>query len=126
MGMALYSLLLAVGLVVCSPWWLARMVRYRAGMGQRLGRVPAQRMQPCRLLNPDTTSSSKRGLLSRFAWIATSEFPRDRVQSRLTVEVTREWSVLREPRKIQAGRRSSKEGLRGRILPRERILPEGP
>ena len=41
MGMALYSLLLAVGLVVCSPWWLARMVRYRAGMAQRLGRVPA-------------------------------------------------------------------------------------
>ena len=42
MGMALYSLLLAVGLVVCSPWWLARMVRYRAGMAQRLGRVPAE------------------------------------------------------------------------------------
>ena len=42
MGMALYSLLLAVGLAVCSPWWLARMVRYRAGMGQRLGRVPAE------------------------------------------------------------------------------------
>ena len=41
MGMALYSLLLAVGLVVCSPWWLARIVRYRVGMGQRLGRVPA-------------------------------------------------------------------------------------
>jgi 3-deoxy-D-manno-octulosonic-acid transferase len=41
MGMALYSLLLVVGLVVCSPWWLARMVRYRDGMGQRLGRVPA-------------------------------------------------------------------------------------
>ena len=41
MGMALYSLLLAVGLVVCSPWWLTRMVRYRAGMAQRLGRVPA-------------------------------------------------------------------------------------
>jgi 3-deoxy-D-manno-octulosonic-acid transferase len=42
MGMALYSLLLMVGLVVCSPWWLARMVRYRAGMGQRLGRVPTK------------------------------------------------------------------------------------
>jgi 3-deoxy-D-manno-octulosonic-acid transferase len=40
--MALYSLLLAVGLAVCSPWWLARMVRYRAGLGQRLGRVPAE------------------------------------------------------------------------------------
>ena len=40
--MALYSLLLAVVLVVCSPWWLARMVRYRAGLGQRLGRVPAE------------------------------------------------------------------------------------
>ncbi len=42
MGMALYSLLLVVGLAVCSPWWLARMVRYRAGMAQRLGRVPAE------------------------------------------------------------------------------------
>ena len=42
MGMALYSLLLVVGLVVCAPWWLARMVRYRDGMGQRLGRVPAE------------------------------------------------------------------------------------
>lgn len=40
--MALYSLLLLVGLVVCSPWWLARVVRYRAGMRQRLGRVPAE------------------------------------------------------------------------------------
>jgi 3-deoxy-D-manno-octulosonic-acid transferase len=42
MGMALYSLLLMVGLAVCSPWWLARMVRYRAGMAKRLGRVPAE------------------------------------------------------------------------------------
>ena len=42
MGMALYSLLLVMGLAVCSPWWLARMVRYRAGMGQRLGRVPTE------------------------------------------------------------------------------------
>jgi 3-deoxy-D-manno-octulosonic-acid transferase len=40
--MALYSLLLAVALVLGTPWWLARMVRYRAGMGQRLGRVPAE------------------------------------------------------------------------------------
>jgi 3-deoxy-D-manno-octulosonic-acid transferase len=42
MGMALYSLLRVVALAVCSPWWLARMVRYRDGMGQRLGRVPAE------------------------------------------------------------------------------------
>jgi 3-deoxy-D-manno-octulosonic-acid transferase len=42
MGMALYSLLLMVGLAVCSPWWLARMVRYRDGVAQRLGRVPAE------------------------------------------------------------------------------------
>jgi 3-deoxy-D-manno-octulosonic-acid transferase len=41
MGMALYSLLLMVGLALSSPWWLARMIRYRAGMGQRLGRIPA-------------------------------------------------------------------------------------
>ena len=46
--MALYSLLLLAVLVVGAPYWLARMVfsskdsgRYRAGLGQRLGRVPA-------------------------------------------------------------------------------------
>jgi len=42
MGMALYSLLLVVALLLGAPWWLARMVRYRAGMAQRLGRVPAE------------------------------------------------------------------------------------
>jgi len=42
MGMALYSLLLAMVLLLCSPWWLARRVRTRAGMGERLGRVPAE------------------------------------------------------------------------------------
>jgi 3-deoxy-D-manno-octulosonic-acid transferase len=47
--MALYSLLLVGVLVVGSPYWLARMFfsakargRYRAGLGQRLGRVPAE------------------------------------------------------------------------------------
>ena len=39
--MALYSLLLVVGLAAYSPWWLTRIVRYRAGTGQRLGRIPA-------------------------------------------------------------------------------------
>jgi 3-deoxy-D-manno-octulosonic-acid transferase len=42
--MALYSLLLMAVLVVGAPYWLARMAtsgRYRAGLGQRLGRVPA-------------------------------------------------------------------------------------
>lgn len=48
MVMALYSLLLVAVLVVGSPYWLARMGfssthsgRYREGLGQRLGRVPA-------------------------------------------------------------------------------------
>jgi 3-deoxy-D-manno-octulosonic-acid transferase len=41
MGMALYSFLLTLGLAVSAPWWVARLARYRAGMGQRLGRVPA-------------------------------------------------------------------------------------
>ena len=47
--MALYSLLLMAVLVVGAPYWLARMFlpgkdrgRYRAGLRQRLGRVPAQ------------------------------------------------------------------------------------
>jgi 3-deoxy-D-manno-octulosonic-acid transferase len=41
--MVLYSLLLALGLVVSAPWWLARMLtteRYREGMRERLGRLP--------------------------------------------------------------------------------------
>ena len=44
-AMALYSLLLMAVLVVGAPYWLARMAtsgRYRAGLGQRLGRVPAE------------------------------------------------------------------------------------
>jgi 3-deoxy-D-manno-octulosonic-acid transferase len=47
--MALYSVLLVAVLVVGSPYWLARMGfssthsgRYREGLGERLGRVPAQ------------------------------------------------------------------------------------
>lgn len=47
-AMGLYSLLLMAALVGGAPYWLARMFfpskgggRYRAGLGQRLGRVPA-------------------------------------------------------------------------------------
>ncbi len=46
--MGLYSSLLLAVLVLGAPYWLARMVfssksggRYRAGLGERLGRVPA-------------------------------------------------------------------------------------
>jgi 3-deoxy-D-manno-octulosonic-acid transferase len=42
--MLLYSFALTVGLVVSAPWWLFRMAttsRYREGLWQRLGRVPA-------------------------------------------------------------------------------------
>ncbi len=41
----LYSALLALAVVVTAPWWLARMLvqgKYRAGLGERLGRVPAR------------------------------------------------------------------------------------
>jgi len=44
MFMVLYSLLLAIGLVVSAPWWLWRMAtsgRYREGLLERLGFVPA-------------------------------------------------------------------------------------
>jgi 3-deoxy-D-manno-octulosonic-acid transferase len=44
MFMVLYSLLLALGLVVSAPWWLWRMAasgRYREGLTERLGFVPA-------------------------------------------------------------------------------------
>ena len=43
MFMVLYSLLLAVGLIVSAPWWLWRMAtsgRYREGLRERLGFVP--------------------------------------------------------------------------------------
>jgi 3-deoxy-D-manno-octulosonic-acid transferase len=39
----LYSILLLVALVVSAPWWLLEMLRhgkYRAGLGERLGKVP--------------------------------------------------------------------------------------
>jgi 3-deoxy-D-manno-octulosonic-acid transferase len=42
--MLLYSFALTVGLVVSAPWWLFRMAttsRYREGLWERLGRVPA-------------------------------------------------------------------------------------
>ncbi|MDE1176131.1 MAG: 3-deoxy-D-manno-octulosonic acid transferase [Edaphobacter sp.] len=45
MILAVYSVLLAVALVIGAPWWLARMTtsgRYRAGLTQRLGRIPAE------------------------------------------------------------------------------------
>lgn len=42
--MALYSLLLAAVLIIGAPYWLIRMAtsgRYRAGLGERFGRVPS-------------------------------------------------------------------------------------
>ena len=39
----LYSFALALAVAISSPWWLCRMLwqgRYRAGLGERLGRVP--------------------------------------------------------------------------------------
>ena len=44
MFMVLYSLLLTIGLTVSAPWWLWRMAtsgRYREGLRERLGFVPA-------------------------------------------------------------------------------------
>lgn len=41
----LYSALLGLAVVLTAPWWLVRMVtqgKYRAGLGERLGRVPAR------------------------------------------------------------------------------------
>jgi len=41
----LYSALLGLALVATVPWWLVRMLtqgKYRAGLGERLGRVPAR------------------------------------------------------------------------------------
>jgi len=41
----LYSALLGLAVVLTAPWWLVRMVmqgKYRAGLGERLGRMPAR------------------------------------------------------------------------------------
>jgi 3-deoxy-D-manno-octulosonic-acid transferase len=41
----LYSVLLGLAVVLAAPWWLARLLaqgKYRAGLGERLGRVPAR------------------------------------------------------------------------------------
>jgi 3-deoxy-D-manno-octulosonic-acid transferase len=51
---SLYSILLLVALVVSAPWWLLEMLRhgkYRAGLGERLGKVPH------RLLDPEAAST---------------------------------------------------------------------
>lgn len=45
MLMAAYSAALGLGLTASAPWWLMRMAttrRYREGLGERLGRVPAR------------------------------------------------------------------------------------
>jgi 3-deoxy-D-manno-octulosonic-acid transferase len=45
----IYSLLLGAALIVAAPWWLFGMLRrgkYRAGLAQRLGRVPAHLREP--------------------------------------------------------------------------------
>ncbi|HEY4356716.1 MAG TPA: 3-deoxy-D-manno-octulosonic acid transferase [Acidobacteriaceae bacterium] len=46
--MALYSAILMLGLLLSSPWWVLRMLttsRYREGMRERLGLVPARLRQ---------------------------------------------------------------------------------
>src|SRR5215470_15587629 len=53
----LYSALLGLFLLVTLPYWLAQMMRhgkYRAGLRQRMGRVPAQ------LARPDTQPAATR------------------------------------------------------------------
>jgi 3-deoxy-D-manno-octulosonic-acid transferase len=49
--LVLYSLLMSVLLVFSAPWWLLQMGRtgkYREGLGERLGRVPARLARPSR------------------------------------------------------------------------------
>ncbi|MGA3053908.1 MAG: 3-deoxy-D-manno-octulosonic acid transferase [Candidatus Korobacteraceae bacterium] len=46
---SLYSLLLLLALVMSAPWWLLEMLRhgkYRAGLGERLGKVPDRLRNP--------------------------------------------------------------------------------
>ncbi|HEX4156545.1 MAG TPA: glycosyltransferase N-terminal domain-containing protein, partial [Acidobacteriaceae bacterium] len=63
--MLAYSALLAVALLLSSPWWLLRMLttqRYREGMGERLGRVPGRLRAAVR----GFASADKR---SRVVWV---------------------------------------------------------
>jgi 3-deoxy-D-manno-octulosonic-acid transferase len=46
---SLYSILLLIALVVSAPWWLLQMLRhgkYRAGLSERLGKVPDRLFNP--------------------------------------------------------------------------------
>ncbi|MFI5115841.1 MAG: 3-deoxy-D-manno-octulosonic acid transferase [Terriglobales bacterium] len=46
---SLYSIVLLLALVVSAPWWLLEMLRhgkYRAGLGERLGKVPDRLRHP--------------------------------------------------------------------------------
>ena len=46
---SLYSILLLLALLVSAPWWLLEMLRhgkYRAGLGERLGKVPDRLRNP--------------------------------------------------------------------------------
>ena len=46
---SLYSILLLLALLVSAPWWLLEMLRhgkYRAGLGERLGKVPDRLRHP--------------------------------------------------------------------------------
>src|SRR4051812_50169542 len=45
----LYSLAFVLALALASPWWLFQMAskrKYRAGLSERLGRVPARLAKP--------------------------------------------------------------------------------
>jgi 3-deoxy-D-manno-octulosonic-acid transferase len=82
----LYSLLLAAGMLLSLPYWLFQMLRhgkYRTGLGERLGRVPA------RLSPPPTAGSSFRSRSAGVVWVHAVSVGEVLTVSRLIEEIRR-------------------------------------
>ena len=85
----LYSLALLLVLVVGSPWWLVRMAasgKYREGLGERLGRIPAR------------IRRSRAG--ERVIWIHAVSVGEVLAASRLIEELTQRLSALPTPWRV--------------------------
>jgi 3-deoxy-D-manno-octulosonic-acid transferase len=95
--MLLYSLLLALGLVVSAPWWLARMLtteRYREGMRERLGHVPERLREAVRGFG------SAGGKHARVVWVHAVSVGEVLAASRLVGELEAALSSGGEPWRV--------------------------
>src|SRR5438874_9419894 len=79
----LYSLAFTLALLLSAPWWLLQMARthkYRAGMRERLGRVPARLARP--------------GAGARTVWIHAVSVGEVLAISRLVEELRRDFDAV--------------------------------